>query len=247
MAAALETSRLATYEAARRFDAGAPHRKQAAIAKLAATEAAVSATREATQIFGGYGFIDETPVSRYYRDAKISGDRRGDQRDPAPGDQPGVRSAGMSPPARTETNRTETRHPSRGRPKYLQTRVTPARRGIVGYETRRLFEEAPWRYRFLAPTNWGPSPPASDSRRATKNWRPTGTSWPARWRPTTPSRTSTVSTPRRCRSETRGLPTLPATRSAPGTASARYGSGTTARWRASASPSRTTWTWRAWR
>ena len=71
MAVALETSRLATYEAARRFDTGAPHRKAAAVAKLAATEAAVTATREATQIFGGYGFIDETPVSRYYRDAKI--------------------------------------------------------------------------------------------------------------------------------------------------------------------------------
>ena len=71
MAVALETSRLATYEAARLFDGGAPHRKAAAIAKLTATEAAVTATRDATQIFGGYGFIDETPVSRYYRDAKI--------------------------------------------------------------------------------------------------------------------------------------------------------------------------------
>lgn len=71
MAVALETSRLATYEAARRFDTGAPHRKAAAVAKLAASEAAVTAAREATQIFGGYGFIDETPVSRYYRDAKI--------------------------------------------------------------------------------------------------------------------------------------------------------------------------------
>ncbi|MBT3248222.1 MAG: hypothetical protein HN567_02175 [Actinobacteria bacterium] len=40
-------------------------------AKLHATEATVTATREATQIFGGYGFIDETPVARYYRDGKI--------------------------------------------------------------------------------------------------------------------------------------------------------------------------------
>ena len=71
MAVALETSRLVTYEAARLFDTGAPHRREAATAKLAATEAAVTATRDATQIFGGYGFIDETPVSRYYRDAKI--------------------------------------------------------------------------------------------------------------------------------------------------------------------------------
>ena len=71
MAVALETSRLATYEAARLYDAGKPYRRSAAIAKLAASEAAVTAAREATQIFGGYGFMDETPVSRFYRDAKI--------------------------------------------------------------------------------------------------------------------------------------------------------------------------------
>ena len=71
MAVALETSRLVTYEAARLFDSDASHRRAAATAKLAATEAAVTVTRDATQIFGGYGFIDETPVSRYYRDAKI--------------------------------------------------------------------------------------------------------------------------------------------------------------------------------
>ena len=71
MATALETSRLATYEAARLYDQGKPFRRAAAIAKLAASEAAVTAAREATQIFGGYGFMDETPVSRFYRDAKI--------------------------------------------------------------------------------------------------------------------------------------------------------------------------------
>ena len=41
------------------------------MAKLHTTEAAVAATRIATQVFGGYGFIDETLVSRMYRDAKI--------------------------------------------------------------------------------------------------------------------------------------------------------------------------------
>ena len=71
MAVAAETARQMTYAAAARKDAGLPFKKQAAIAKLYATEAAVTATREATQIFGGYGFIDETPVSRFYRDAKI--------------------------------------------------------------------------------------------------------------------------------------------------------------------------------
>jgi short/branched chain acyl-CoA dehydrogenase len=68
---AVETSRHLVYSAAALVDAGRPHKVEAAIAKLHATEAAVTATREATQVFGGYGFVDETPVSRFYRDAKI--------------------------------------------------------------------------------------------------------------------------------------------------------------------------------
>jgi butyryl-CoA dehydrogenase len=67
----VEAARLLTYKAAWLKDSGRPYKQAAAIAKLYATEAAVTATREATQIFGGYGFIDETPVSRFYRDAKI--------------------------------------------------------------------------------------------------------------------------------------------------------------------------------
>jgi butyryl-CoA dehydrogenase len=67
----VETARLLTYKAAWLKDSGKPFKQAAAHAKLFATEAAVTATREATQIFGGYGFIDETPVSRFYRDAKI--------------------------------------------------------------------------------------------------------------------------------------------------------------------------------
>ncbi len=66
-----DAARALTYGAAARRDAGRPFKREAAMAKLYATEAAVTATREATQIFGGYGFIDETPVSRFYRDAKI--------------------------------------------------------------------------------------------------------------------------------------------------------------------------------
>ncbi len=65
------TARHLTYHAAWLKDAGRPFKQEAAMAKLYATEAAVTATREATQIFGGYGFIDETPVARHYRDAKI--------------------------------------------------------------------------------------------------------------------------------------------------------------------------------
>jgi butyryl-CoA dehydrogenase len=71
LAVLCENARLLTYKAAWLRDTGKPFKTEAAMAKLYATEAAVTATREATQIFGGYGFVDETPVSRFYRDAKV--------------------------------------------------------------------------------------------------------------------------------------------------------------------------------
>ena len=71
MAVMADTARALVYRAAWLKDMGRPFRKEAAVAKLYATEAAVTAAREATQIFGGYGFIDETLVARQYRDAKI--------------------------------------------------------------------------------------------------------------------------------------------------------------------------------
>jgi len=71
LAVMVENARNITYKAAWLKDNGRPFKQAAAMAKLYATEAAVTATREATQIFGGYGFIDETPVARFYRDAKI--------------------------------------------------------------------------------------------------------------------------------------------------------------------------------
>ncbi len=67
----VEAARLLTYKAATMRDAGRPITQAAAIAKLHASETAVSAARVATQIHGGYGFIEESPVARYYRDAKI--------------------------------------------------------------------------------------------------------------------------------------------------------------------------------
>jgi butyryl-CoA dehydrogenase len=66
-----EAARLLTYKAAWLKDTGRPFKQAAAVAKLYATEAAVTATREATQIFGGAGFMDETLVARHYRDAKV--------------------------------------------------------------------------------------------------------------------------------------------------------------------------------
>ncbi len=67
----LAAARRLVYHAAWLRDMGRPFKTEAAVAKLFATEAAVSATRSATQVFGGYGFMDETAVSRHYRDAKI--------------------------------------------------------------------------------------------------------------------------------------------------------------------------------
>jgi short-chain 2-methylacyl-CoA dehydrogenase len=70
----LQSARLLVYKAAAMKDAGAPvkdFKQAAAIAKLHATESAVTASRIATQVFGGYGFMEEYPVTRFYRDAKV--------------------------------------------------------------------------------------------------------------------------------------------------------------------------------
>ncbi|MEX5257473.1 acyl-CoA dehydrogenase family protein [Kocuria arenosa] len=71
MQARAHTARLAYYDAASRMLAGRPFKTQAAIAKLVAGEAAMDNARDATQVFGGYGFINEFRVARHYRDAKI--------------------------------------------------------------------------------------------------------------------------------------------------------------------------------
>ncbi|QSB14859.1 acyl-CoA dehydrogenase family protein [Natronosporangium hydrolyticum] len=65
------TSRLAYYDAAYRMLAGEPFKRQAAIAKLHASECAVDNARTATQLHGGYGFMNEFPVARFWRDSKI--------------------------------------------------------------------------------------------------------------------------------------------------------------------------------
>jgi butyryl-CoA dehydrogenase len=71
MEARTHGARLAWYDAASRLVAGQPVKRQAAIAKLVAANAAMDNAREATQIFGGYGFMNEFPVARFYRDAKV--------------------------------------------------------------------------------------------------------------------------------------------------------------------------------
>jgi len=71
LSVAVENARNLTYKAAWCKDTEQPYRQQAAMAKLYSTEAAVSATRTATQIFGGFGFMEESPVARLYRDSKI--------------------------------------------------------------------------------------------------------------------------------------------------------------------------------
>jgi butyryl-CoA dehydrogenase len=71
MEARVHTARLAYYHAAERMLAGLPFKKEAAIAKLVSSNAAMDNARDATQVFGGYGFMNEFPVGRFYRDAKI--------------------------------------------------------------------------------------------------------------------------------------------------------------------------------
>ncbi|WP_334172916.1 acyl-CoA dehydrogenase family protein [Sinomonas sp.] len=71
MKARAHTARLAYYDAAARMLAGKPFKTEAAIAKMVAGEAAMDNARDATQVFGGYGFINEFTVARHYRDSKI--------------------------------------------------------------------------------------------------------------------------------------------------------------------------------
>lgn len=64
-------ARAAYYAAAKKLVAGKPFKTEAAIAKMVASEAAMDNARDATQVFGGYGFMNESLVARHYRDSKI--------------------------------------------------------------------------------------------------------------------------------------------------------------------------------
>jgi alkylation response protein AidB-like acyl-CoA dehydrogenase len=71
MEARAHVARTAYYDAAAKMLAGKSFKKEAAIAKMIASEAAMDNARDATQIHGGYGFMNEYPVARHYRDSKI--------------------------------------------------------------------------------------------------------------------------------------------------------------------------------
>ncbi len=71
MQARVHAARLAYYDACFKLMAGKPFKMEASIAKLTGSEAAMENARDAVQIFGGYGFLNENPVARHYRDSKI--------------------------------------------------------------------------------------------------------------------------------------------------------------------------------
>lgn len=72
MATRIEAARFLVYNAARLKDAGQPHNKEAAMAKLFASEISNAVAREAVQIHGGAGYLEDFPVERYFRDARIT-------------------------------------------------------------------------------------------------------------------------------------------------------------------------------
>ena len=72
MAAAVESARATYLDAARRRDAGLQYSRQASVAKLVATDAAMKVTTDAVQVLGGYGYTRDFPVERYMREAKIT-------------------------------------------------------------------------------------------------------------------------------------------------------------------------------
>ena len=71
MATEIEASKLLVYQAAKKYDEGHNVVKEAAMAKLFASETAMKTTTEAIQVFGGYGYIKEYPAERFFRDAKV--------------------------------------------------------------------------------------------------------------------------------------------------------------------------------
>jgi len=71
MATKIDASRLLTYRAAKMIDTGKRVTRESAMAKLFASEAAVEIANEAVQIHGGYGFIKDYPVEKFYRDVKL--------------------------------------------------------------------------------------------------------------------------------------------------------------------------------
>jgi hypothetical protein len=72
MAMELDAAELLVLRAAQLVDLGRPFRREASMAKLYASEAAARATNKALQIHGGYGFVKDYPVERYYRDVKLT-------------------------------------------------------------------------------------------------------------------------------------------------------------------------------
>ncbi|MBH31063.1 MAG: acyl-CoA dehydrogenase [Candidatus Marinimicrobia bacterium] len=71
MATEIEASKLLVYQAAKKYDEGHSVVREAAMAKLFASETAMRTATEAIQVFGGYGYIKEYPAERYFRDAKV--------------------------------------------------------------------------------------------------------------------------------------------------------------------------------
>jgi alkylation response protein AidB-like acyl-CoA dehydrogenase len=71
MATQIDAARALTQEAGRRRDAGEPFATQAAMAKLFASDTAMRVTTDAVQVHGGYGYVEEFPVERYMREAKV--------------------------------------------------------------------------------------------------------------------------------------------------------------------------------
>ena len=73
MATQIDAARLLIYRAAYLEGEGLPFTKEAAMAKVFAPEAAMFVTTKAMQIYGGYGYVKEYPLERYFRDARITG------------------------------------------------------------------------------------------------------------------------------------------------------------------------------
>ena len=96
LATRIQSARLLTYRAASLKDQGHPTTRESSMAKLFASETAVTAAEQSVQIHGGYGFVKDYPAEKFYRDVKLLTIGEGTSRDPAPGDRPPVSRAGAA-------------------------------------------------------------------------------------------------------------------------------------------------------
>ena len=159
MRVGVETARLAYQRAAWLRDHGRPFATEASIAKLHASEVAVSAALDAVQIHGGYGFAEEFAGRALLPRREGARDRRGHERDPAGADRPLARPAGHGAVARPRSR------PVRAWPRVIATGFDGSGHGVdIPIRAFGRKGPSPWPIRSSAPAACSAAPSARSPR-----------------------------------------------------------------------------------